>query len=130
MLDGKIVLAKVLAIYAKTGGKNGKHAWVNEASNIAAPSYLALKAFEHLSRQHFRPIPETLAHLQVSKFALSSPNSFLCALENVPKEFGGNLVILPADYKIFVSLRDSQTALLTAVQKLLSKKAESDTEDT
>ena len=43
--------AIVIAIYSKTGGKNGKHAAVTEASNISATSYLVVQVFEHMPVQ-------------------------------------------------------------------------------
>ena len=39
-------LSIVIAIYAKTGGKNGKHSAVSESSSISAVSYLGLQIFE------------------------------------------------------------------------------------
>jgi hypothetical protein len=40
--------AIVIVIYSKTGGKNGKHAAITDASNISAVSYLAVQVFEHM----------------------------------------------------------------------------------
>ncbi|KAF8809095.1 hypothetical protein BYT27DRAFT_7188181 [Phlegmacium glaucopus] len=45
--DHGLRIGRVIAIYSKTGGKNGKHAAVTDASNISAVSYLAVQVFTH-----------------------------------------------------------------------------------
>jgi len=47
-LKGLNPIRAVLALYSKTGGKNGKHSSVSESSNVAAISYMAVQVFEHM----------------------------------------------------------------------------------
>ena len=65
-------------MYAKTGGKNGRHNNVLTDSsnlNIIAISYLAVQIFEH--RDQFRAIPNTQRH-QVLRFNHLPPSALLC----------------------------------------------------
>lgn len=42
----------VLALYEKSGGKGGKHAWTSKATSIGALSYIVVQCYEHIqSRQ-------------------------------------------------------------------------------
>jgi hypothetical protein len=47
----------VLAIYAKSGGKAGKHSWVSDSSNIAAVSNIPVQLFDHILGVQFCAIP-------------------------------------------------------------------------
>ncbi|KAF9061583.1 hypothetical protein BDP27DRAFT_1182335, partial [Rhodocollybia butyracea] len=46
----------VETMYSKGGGKNGKHAAVSKAENIAALSNIGLQLFEHEHGSNFRAI--------------------------------------------------------------------------
>ncbi|KAF8239927.1 hypothetical protein L208DRAFT_1235144 [Tricholoma matsutake] len=46
-------LITVLSMYSKTGGKNGKHAWVASATHITSVSYIPMQVFEHMHSQQF-----------------------------------------------------------------------------
>ncbi|KAF9068118.1 hypothetical protein BDP27DRAFT_1266639, partial [Rhodocollybia butyracea] len=48
-IDGELFISKVVALYEKTAGKNGKHASITESSEICAISYLDLQLFERLA---------------------------------------------------------------------------------
>lgn len=85
MLDGRIMLGKVLAIYSKSGGKNGKHSSIMKSSNISAVSYFVLQVFEQMVSQQFRSIPEKLQSLQSNKFTLLPSSAFLCILDTAPR---------------------------------------------
>ncbi|KAJ7915716.1 hypothetical protein B0H13DRAFT_1501389, partial [Mycena leptocephala] len=72
-----------LSIYSKTGGKNGKHAWVSDCSNIAAVSNIPTQVYEHMTGgRQFRVIPHALQHLHIPQFALIPSTSFLCLLSS------------------------------------------------
>ncbi|KAF8224683.1 hypothetical protein L208DRAFT_1309777, partial [Tricholoma matsutake] len=51
----------VIALYSKTGSKNGKHAAVTDASNIFAISYMAVQVFEHMHGRQFQEYPDATA---------------------------------------------------------------------
>ncbi|KAK6971385.1 hypothetical protein R3P38DRAFT_2557433, partial [Favolaschia claudopus] len=73
----------VLSVYSKTGGENGKHAWVSDCSNIAAASNIPAQVYEHIgSGRQFRAIPQALRQLHVPQFALVPSSSFLCLLSH------------------------------------------------
>lgn len=79
-----VVVSAVLSIYSKSGGKNGTHSWVAEASSVAAISYIPVQIFEHVIGRHFRAIPQTLTWLQVKQFTLLPASAFLCVLDSAP----------------------------------------------
>ena len=47
----------VCSLYAKTGGKNGRHNDVTDSSNIMAVSYLVVQVFEYQLGTQFRAQP-------------------------------------------------------------------------
>ncbi|KAF8231174.1 hypothetical protein L208DRAFT_1067273, partial [Tricholoma matsutake] len=51
----------VIALYSKTGCKNGKHAAVTDASNISAISYIPVQVFEHMHGHQFQEHPDATA---------------------------------------------------------------------
>ncbi|KAF8225197.1 hypothetical protein L208DRAFT_1075454, partial [Tricholoma matsutake] len=51
----------VIAIYSKTGGKNGKHAAITDTSNISAISYLGVQVFKHMHGCLFQDHPDATA---------------------------------------------------------------------
>ncbi|KAJ3833288.1 hypothetical protein F5878DRAFT_700127 [Lentinula raphanica] len=50
----RLFVGKVEAMYAKGGGKNGKHSSVTRAENVAALSYIGLQLFQHVHASTFR----------------------------------------------------------------------------
>jgi hypothetical protein len=48
----------VIALYSKTGSKNGKHAAITDSSNISALLYVGVQVFEHMYGCQFCVIPE------------------------------------------------------------------------
>ncbi|KAK7059441.1 hypothetical protein R3P38DRAFT_2495550 [Favolaschia claudopus] len=81
-----VSLLTVLSVYSKTGGKNGKHAWVSDCSNIAAASNIPTQVYEHMNGGQFRGVPQALKQLHVPQFALVPSSSFLCLLHNTPEQ--------------------------------------------
>ena len=96
--------AIVIAIYSKTGGKNGKHAGVTDASNISAVSYLAVQVFEHMHGRIFRDHPDATATFQTKQFALLSSNAFLCLLSSMPKTIPMGLELDQKDAEQFMEM--------------------------
>ena len=74
----------VIALYAKTGGKNGKHMAITDSSNISAVSNIGVQVFEHMYSGLFRAIPEATALFFTKRFALLQPISFLCLISSRP----------------------------------------------
>jgi hypothetical protein len=96
-------ITSVKPIYAKTGGKNGRHNDVTNSSNIMAVSYLAMQVFEYdqLGTQ-FRALPHAQP-LPVLRFDHLPPSAFLKhALEVIP--FGLKLSL--KDWDLFKVIMD------------------------
>ena len=79
----------MITIYSKTGGRNGKHAAITDASNISAISYpgLGVQVFKHTYGCLFRDRPDATATFHTKQFALltSNLNAFLSLLSSTPK---------------------------------------------
>jgi uncharacterized membrane protein len=73
-----------IALYSKTGGKQGKHESISDSSNICAVSNIAVQIFEYVHARQFRSIPEATSILQTKQFALLGSISFLCLLSSTP----------------------------------------------
>lgn len=78
------IFLTVQSIYSKSGGKNGKHGWVPDASNIGQISNLSLQTYEHAGHRIFREVVSTRAHLHVRSFAHVPPHQFLFAFWDAP----------------------------------------------
>ncbi|KAF8984768.1 hypothetical protein BDQ17DRAFT_1436890 [Cyathus striatus] len=48
--NNMVVISKVLVIYARTGGLNGRHAAHEETKDIAANPYIGVQVFEQFSK--------------------------------------------------------------------------------
>ncbi|KAL0064040.1 hypothetical protein AAF712_009006 [Marasmius tenuissimus] len=72
-----VFLGKVITMYAKGGGKHGKHSAVTSASNIMALSYVAVQLHDHTWGGEFRLKPLITSPLQVHAFALIPSEAFL-----------------------------------------------------
>ena len=117
-----LVCLLVLAIYSKTGGKNGKHSSITESSNISAVSYLVLPVFEHMLGQQFRSIPEKLQSLQSKKFTLLPSTAFLCTLDSAPRSaIETGLQIGTLDHARFSMLTKHISKILTVLKALRSR---------
>lgn len=90
----------VKSIYAKTGGKNGRHINVTDSSNIMAISYLVVQIFEHQLGTQFRAIPNA-QRLQVLRFDHLPPSAFLCALKHAPELTPFGLKISLDNWQLF-----------------------------
>ena len=105
----------MIAIYSKTGGKNGKHAGVTDASNISAVSYLAVQVFEHMHGRIFRDHPDATATFQTKQFALLSSNAFLCLLSSTPKTIPMGLELDQKDAEKFMEMLSGEKRYMDAM---------------
>ncbi|KAF8222355.1 hypothetical protein L208DRAFT_1323121, partial [Tricholoma matsutake] len=80
----------VLSMYSKTGGKNGKHAWVASATHITSVLYIPMQVFEHMHSQQVHAVHHMLQHLHVKRFTLLPSSAFLCTLNSVPCQSAGD----------------------------------------
>jgi hypothetical protein len=113
----------VLSIYTKSGGKNGKHGWVQEVSSIAAVSYTPVQIFENLIGRHFRAVPQALTWLQVNQFALMPSSSFLCVLDEAPWRImeSQNVQVSALDSARFDKLARQKQQIILAIKMINSR---------
>ncbi|THU91800.1 hypothetical protein K435DRAFT_820684 [Dendrothele bispora CBS 962.96] len=95
--ENKIFVAKVMAMYARGGGKNGKHASVDSASMIASLSRIVVQIFESSSGAQFRIFPDLMSPLGTKGFALLPAHAFLTTLDMQPTagNLQGSLLTVP-----------------------------------
>ncbi|KAK6980928.1 hypothetical protein R3P38DRAFT_3376544 [Favolaschia claudopus] len=88
-----LMVGHVFAMYAKGGGKNGKHEAITDSSNISALSKVSVQIFDNLH-----------ASLQTKQFAHIPPTHFLCLLSHVPKFTPTGIDLVQADAELFKTL--------------------------
>ncbi|KAJ3862642.1 hypothetical protein EV359DRAFT_65475 [Lentinula novae-zelandiae] len=101
----KLFLGKVEALYSKGGGKNGKHAAVMKADNIAAVSYIGLQLFEHCYDAKFHAITsQTRLYPTLSYTFILSTNFFAItkALPHLVTEQSGQTVYLKSNADVIM----------------------------
>ncbi|KII84575.1 hypothetical protein PLICRDRAFT_167537 [Plicaturopsis crispa FD-325 SS-3] len=125
--DG-LMIGRVIALYSKTGGKNGKHAAVTDSSNICAISYLGFQVYEQVFNRQFRSITQATARLQTKQFALLPSIAFLCVISSKPTTSATSLELPIADYELFKKLRDGESSLKHATT-LYNKRAKGQATD-
>ncbi|KAL5521769.1 MARS2_1 [Sanghuangporus sanghuang] len=91
----QVLVGKVISMYTKGAGQNGKHCYLPNASSIGQLSYISLQTFEYTSNHFFRVIHSSRAHLRVRSFAHVPPHEFLFALPDIPNvKHNGNAIEL------------------------------------
>ncbi|KAJ7586218.1 hypothetical protein C8J56DRAFT_1052590 [Mycena floridula] len=119
--EDKLVVCKILAIFSKTGGKNGHHSWVSDSSSIAAVSYLAAQIYNHLAAAQFRGISPPF---YCKRFARLDPHSFLVALAQAPQTTqDGGLILAGEDRDLFRALQLEKQSIVKALKTLRGRKA-------
>lgn len=112
----------VLSIHQKTGGRYGKHVWVESVSNIGMSSNIATQVFEHGIHSQFRAIHWSMLNLRCPRFELLPPANFLFALEHTPAfTSAGDIVISAEDSKHFTVLTLGMSGLTTSVKALVAQ---------
>ncbi|KAF8232506.1 hypothetical protein L208DRAFT_1271846, partial [Tricholoma matsutake] len=107
----------VLAIYAKSVGKAGKHCQVSDSSNITAVSNLPIQLFDHFIGVQFQAIPAGQT-LHVKMFSLVPSLVFLCTLASAPAILENRLKISQQDGILFRTLKEGCTNIIKAVTSL------------
>lgn len=117
-ISSLLIEISVVALYSKTG-KNGKHSAINESSNIAAVSYLAVQLFQHRLGPQFRSVPDATALFQTKQFLLLSSFQFLCLIETkLPAQQSSMpfIELLPQDIDHYKALKKGQKELTLALK--------------
>ncbi|KAK7045865.1 Methionine--tRNA ligase, mitochondrial [Paramarasmius palmivorus] len=117
----KIKLAKVLAVNSKSGGKHGKHGFIEQTDNIAAVSYMSVQVYEHFFGSQFleRPQDQTM---HISRYAHITSAAFLCLLSEAPSAVHGGLKLSSRDYADFTVLKGKEDHIVSVMQTLDKKK--------
>jgi hypothetical protein len=115
----------VFAMYAKRGGKNGKHEAITESSNISAVSYMPVQLFEHMYDGQFRFITEATSIFQTKHYMLLPPAAFLCLLSKELQVNHTGLGITAEDTALFSELQAEQPKF-TAAMKLFRERCKND----
>lgn len=118
----------VISLYAKSGGKNGRHCDTSSVDRIAGASYIGTQVFEHLRHRLFTPIPNDFAYLMVKEFAHLSSLQFLVLLCGANKSFNSDVEISPEDLKILQALQRSKLAIEKCIT-LQNKRRKGEAED-
>ncbi|KAJ7659816.1 hypothetical protein DFH06DRAFT_1326841 [Mycena polygramma] len=124
-------VGKVEALYCKGGGKNGKHAAVNEHHNVSAFSHMGVQVFELAHARQFRAYPQATSFLQTYQFRRIAPFTFLSRLSASPRTNPTGLELTPEDANLFKDLTSVIGRLDAAVKLSRSRKkvSELDAED-
>ncbi|KAH6871759.1 hypothetical protein BKA70DRAFT_1484362 [Coprinopsis sp. MPI-PUGE-AT-0042] len=129
--EDSILLGRVVTMYSKTAGKNGKHAAVSDTSLISAVSYLGLHVFQNRHRNSFTHVPDSAALVGTHLFTFIPPFQFLMVLpaRAVMPQRDGSLLLDDA-HMIYFHLFASQAIALNASLKQFKsrKRNEADTE--
>lgn len=121
----------VVALYSKTGGKNGKHSAITESSTITAISYLGVQLYQYRLGRQFRSVPDATAIFQTKQFLLLPSIQFLCLVDSkIPLQQSTSpfIDLRSEDLDRYRALRDGQKDL-TAALKLWKKRSNGDSED-
>ncbi|KAJ7190561.1 hypothetical protein GGX14DRAFT_407899 [Mycena pura] len=115
-----IYVGKVLTLYTKGAGKQGKHGAVVDAgvTNIAAVSNIAVQLYSFAEQTGlFSRITENLDLLNCGTFALWPSIQLLCKVGSPTVATSGDaLKLLDSDFTVFSQLRTSSDAILKGIQ--------------
>ena len=112
---------KVIALYSKGDGKNGKHAAILNVSNVAAISYIGVQVFQRMHHQIFCPVTSSTISFGTKHYQLLLSKSLLCRLSSSPQVKNDNIKIHAEDLRIFNTL-DNNVKTIEAAMKLFSKR--------
>ena len=100
-----ICVTPVIALYSKTGGKNGHHSAVPSVANVAAISNVAVQVFQHVHHHIFRQTTTTTAPFGTKHFQILPSTHLLTRLiGKTVRSHNGNLEIATDDLRVFKSL--------------------------
>ncbi|KAF5341928.1 hypothetical protein D9611_001095 [Ephemerocybe angulata] len=118
--DGHVRLAKVITLYQKTAGKNGKHGAITDSSVITAVSYLGVQVFENTRPNYFSMYPRQTALLRTLCFSQIPSSQVLLRLspKNIkPSHPNKNTLVMDsATYTQFADLKKQEAKLVDAVK--------------
>ncbi|KAJ7229866.1 hypothetical protein GGX14DRAFT_553370 [Mycena pura] len=114
----EILLANVLSIYSKGGGKAGRHDWVPQVPGIGKISYILAQTFEHSGGRSFRRIHRASSMLGVSRFAHLPSGSILVRIPDLVKLTPVMAEVSRTTAVLFKNLQDERSGLVQMVTTL------------
>ncbi|KAJ8083641.1 hypothetical protein PM082_009516 [Marasmius tenuissimus] len=130
MVDAELLIGKVITMYEKGTGNNGKHCWVADASNIGSVSYLKLQTWQQVrtgSRQ-FRALHRPTMSLGISRFAHIPGHAFLYRIPDSFIRISDSKVNLDGKFydDVLSKLLSIKSALVGAVRLLMAPPKQSE----
>ncbi|KAF5320335.1 hypothetical protein D9611_011267 [Ephemerocybe angulata] len=117
--DGHVRLAKVITLYQKTAGKNGKHGAITDSSVITAVSYLGVQVFESTRPTYFTGYPLQTRLLRTLHFSqvLSCQVLLRLSKHNIKLHTDKKTLIVDSTtYTRFTDLKKQEANLVAAVK--------------
>ncbi|KAJ3549902.1 hypothetical protein NMY22_g709 [Coprinellus aureogranulatus] len=126
LVDGELMIAKVLTLYERGGGKAAKHGWVSEASSIGAVSYIPVQVWRQMPHQRrFRAVwYEKTIHLALPRFQHLPSSRFLLYIpsQSVQVLPSGILELTQAFYDVeFMKYHQQTAAIAACVERLIAQ---------
>ncbi|KAJ7436725.1 hypothetical protein B0H11DRAFT_2255972 [Mycena galericulata] len=122
MIGSEILLARVITMYSKNGGKTGAHSWVPSCDTIGSLSYMVVQLYQHSYRRQFKMQHRDYTALGTLRFNHLPSNSFLFLLSQDDNEgvsiFREHVEVGLRATKIFEELSDERELLAKAVASL------------
>ncbi|TFY52047.1 hypothetical protein EVG20_g10728 [Dentipellis fragilis] len=126
-VDWRLMLAQVLTMYEKGGGKAGKHGWVSYSTSIGAVSYIVAQVWQHAGnrRRQFMTYHGKTKELCLLRYAHFPAFSFLYLLPHhsitSPPMNNNTFVEMsgPMFDKVYSKMLAEKGAIMRAVHALL-----------
>ena len=113
--------AKVVCLYSKSVGLNGKQSAETDVSSVTAPSYVGLRVFGHSHCRWFADIPVVTAQLQTKRFVLLPQSNLLLLRVTVKLNRTPLVEDSPEDIKELDAIFAQKKAIATALEKYREK---------
>ncbi|KAF7371887.1 hypothetical protein MVEN_00046000 [Mycena venus] len=113
-----ILLARVITIYSKGGGKGGKHEYVSSVDSIGRISYVFTQTFLHSAGRMFQRLHSASASLGISRFAHLPAGSIILRISDQVKLKGNMAEVMPATALKYKELQSEQRELVRMVTVL------------
>jgi len=121
---------RVLSIYSKSGGKNGKHGWVAQVTSIASASNLAVQLFQPMFRHQFRIQHTNISNsLVIKRYALLQSANFLFKFSTAPKISETFLQLMDLDYDWYRKFHSLRQNIASAIKVKGRKSIDEDRSD-
>ncbi|KAJ3911654.1 hypothetical protein F5877DRAFT_55051 [Lentinula edodes] len=115
-----LVVCRILSMYEKGGGKNGRHNYVDSSTNLCALSYLAVQIYEPTVASLFSPMRSNFS--MALSFSQLTPSMFLSTLHDVPTLVNMRLRLSTRDRDTYQLISENMSDLRAVLKKLSNRK--------